>query len=48
MDDKDLFSQLFRGFKPLETKDEITKKYVQGTISKDEFLKRMKEIDENK
>lgn len=28
-----------------ETKDEITKKYIQGVIDKDEFIRRMKQAE---
>ena len=38
----DIFDFL-KGFN--ETKEDITKLYVEGRISKDEFIKRMKEAE---
>jgi hypothetical protein len=38
--DKDIFNFL-KGFSAKETKAEITNKYIQGLITKEEFIKRM-------
>lgn len=35
------FLKFFQGFAAKETKEEITKKYIQGLITKEEFIKRM-------
>lgn len=42
MNEFDIFNFL-KGFQT-ETKEEITNKYIQGLISKDEFIKRMDAI----
>lgn len=39
--DNDIFNFL-KGFAYRETKEEITRKYIQGLITKDEYIKRMK------
>lgn len=44
--DKDVFNFL-KGFAHKETKQEITMKYIQGLISKEEYIKRMKKYDKN-
>lgn len=44
--DKDVFNFL-KGFANKETKQEITMKYIQGLISKDEYIKRMRKYDKN-
>lgn len=41
----DFISNFFSGFKAIETKESITKDYIEGKITKDEFIRRMKEID---
>ena len=38
--DKDVFNFL-KGFANKETKQEITMKYIQGLISKEEYIKKM-------
>ena len=45
MNDFDMFNFL-KGFQT-ETKEEITNKYIQGLISKDEFIKRMNSLNSN-
>lgn len=42
--DKDVFNFL-KGFAHKETKQEITMKYIQGLISKEEYIKRMQNYD---
>lgn len=42
--DKDMFNFL-KGFAYRETKEEITRKYINGLISKDEYIKRMRKYD---
>lgn len=39
--DKDIFNFL-KGFAAKETKEEVTNKYIQGLITKEEYFKRMK------
>ncbi len=41
----DILNTIFEVFKPIETKEEITRAYIEGKITKNEFLKRMKSID---
>lgn len=43
--DNDIFNFL-KGFAAKETKEEITNKYIQGLITKEEFLERMKKACE--
>lgn len=43
--DDDILNTIFSIFKPIETKEEITRYYIEGKITKNEFLKRMKSID---
>lgn len=43
--DNDVFNFL-KGFQVKETKEEITNKYIQGLITKEEFLERMKKACE--
>ena len=44
MDDNDIFSFL-NGFKT-GSKDQITKEYIEGKITKEEFIRRMKKCQE--
>lgn len=45
MQDEEIFNNIFQGFKPIQTKETITKDYIEGKITKEEFIRRMKEID---
>ena len=40
MNDKDIL-KFFQGFKYRESKEKVLNLYIQGKISKEEFLKRM-------
>lgn len=42
LNDNDIL-KFFQGFKYRPTKTEITQKYIEGRITKEEFLKQMKE-----
>lgn len=45
MEDFDILKELGKftqGFAYTETKEEITKKYVEGRITKEEYIRRMK------
>ena len=44
MNDFDMFSFL-KGFQTKENKDYVTKLYVEGKIAKEEFIKRMKNVN---
>lgn len=47
MKDQDIFD-FFNGFKVANpTKEELTRRYVQGYITRDEYIKKMKEINNN-
>lgn len=45
MKDQDIFD-FFNGFKTIKpTKEELTRRYVQGYITRDEYIKKMKEVE---
>ena len=43
--DFDIYN-LLNGFRVKETKTEVTNKYIQGTINKEEFIRRMKDAED--